>query len=132
MAVRVLIADDHYIVRLGLRTLLANKTDFEICGESSDGPETLTKILQLAPDIVILDIMLPGWTGFYVAIEIRRLAPQTKIVFFSIHDVPSCARDCGADAFVSKASGARELLTAVQRLADSVGKDDAMAFRDFN
>ena len=132
MAARVLIADDHYIVRLGLRTLLANKPDLEVCGEASDGPETITKVLQLSPDVVILDIMLPGWTGFYVAIEIRRLAPQTKIIFFSIHDVPACAQDCGADAFVSKVSGARELLSVVQRIAGSVGKDEVVAYRACN
>ena len=121
MSVRVLIADDHDIVRVGLKTILATKPDLQVCGEASDGPETLNKILNLAPDIVILDVMLPGWTGFFVAVEIRRLAPQTKIVFFSIHDVPRCAQDCGGDAFVSKTSSARELLATIQRVAESVG-----------
>jgi DNA-binding NarL/FixJ family response regulator len=126
MAIRVLIADDHDIVRVGIKTLLARKSDLQVCGEASDGPETLTKILSLAPDIVILDVMLPGWTGFFVAVEIRRLAPQTKIVFFSIHDVPRCAEDCGGDAFVSKASSARELLATIQRVAESVGDRNAI------
>lgn len=124
MPARILIADDHDIVRVGLKALLANKPELQVCGEASDGPETLTKILNLAPDIVILDVMLPGWTGFFVAVEIRRLAPRTKIVFFSIHDVPQCAQDCGGDAFVSKASNSRELLATIQRVAKSVGTDD--------
>lgn len=132
MPIRVLIADDHDIVRIGLKTLLANQPGLQVCGEASDGPETLTKILNLAPDIVILDVMLPGWTGFFVAIEIRRLAPQTKIVFFSIHDTPNSAKDCGGDAFVSKASGARELLATIARLAKSVGTDAPVDYRTFN
>jgi DNA-binding NarL/FixJ family response regulator len=132
MPIRVLIADDHDVVRVGLKALLAKKPDVEVCGEASDGPEALTKILDLAPDVVILDIMLPGWTGFFVAVEIRRLAPQTKIVFFSIHDTPRSARECGADAFVSKASGSRELLAAIDRVAKSVGKDEPGDFRSFN
>lgn len=132
MPLRVLIADDHDIVRVGLKTLLANKPDLQVCGEASDGPETLTKILNLAPDIVILDVMLPGWTGFFVAVEIRRLAPQTKIVFFSIHDTPNSARECGGDAFVSKAAGAHELLATIERVARSVGEEHPVDYRSFN
>jgi DNA-binding NarL/FixJ family response regulator len=116
MAVRLLIVDDHDVVRMGLATALRVKPEWEVCGQASDGPNALVKVAQLHPDVVILDITMPGMTGFDTAAEIRRIAPEVKLVFFSIHDVPSTARIVGADAFVSKALGVWELVTAIERL----------------
>jgi DNA-binding NarL/FixJ family response regulator len=116
MPTRLLLVDDHDVVRLGLRAALAHRVDFEVCGEAEDGPSALAKVAALAPDLVVLDLSLPVMTGFDTAIQIRRVAPQTKIIVFSIHGVPTIARQCGADAFVSKASGIRELLDTIDRL----------------
>src|SRR5678815_1707277 len=104
MSARVLIADDHEVVRMGVRILLANSPQWQICGEATNGAEALQKVRELAPDIVILDLSMPIMNGFAAAAEIRRLAPNTKIVLFSMHETPATARAVGADAFVAKAS----------------------------
>ena len=109
VATRILIVDDHAIVRMGVRTLLAANPKWKVCGEAANGEQALREIAKLAPDVVILDLSLPGMNGFEVAKEIRRLAPSTKIVFFTIHDVPATAREVGADGFVLKSSGVEAL-----------------------
>jgi two-component system nitrate/nitrite response regulator NarL len=109
MPSRVLIVDDHPIVRMGVRISLAANPKWEVCGEAADGAQALREIGKLAPDVVILDVSMPIMNGFEVAREIRRIAPSTKIVFFSIHDVPATAREVGADGFVLKSSGVEAL-----------------------
>lgn len=116
MPARVLIADDHEIVRMGVRTLLAGYPHLEVCGEAADGRDTLEKVVELVPDLVILDLSMPGMNGFEAATEIRRIAPSTKIVFFSMHDIPDTARTVGADAFVLKSAAAAELPAAIERV----------------
>ena len=116
---RVLIVDDHPIVRIGVRTLLAANPKWEVCGGAADGEQALREIAKLAPDVVLLDLSLPGMNGFEVAKEIRRIAPSTKIVFFTMHDIPATALEVGADGFVLKSSGVealeKALETALQR-----------------
>jgi DNA-binding NarL/FixJ family response regulator len=114
MLVRLLIVDDHDVVRLGLTAALKSRANWQICGEAANATHAITKVQQLHPDVVVLDIVLPGMTGFDAATEIRRLAPETKIVLFSIHDVPATARLCGADGFVCKASGVLQLIKTIE------------------
>jgi two-component system, NarL family, response regulator LiaR len=116
MSVRFLLVDDHDVMRMGLRTLLAVKDDWQVCGEAADGNAALEKVSELSPDAVILDLVMPGMTGFEIAAKIRQIAPSTKIIFFSLHNVPITARESGGDAFVSKASGAQELLATIECL----------------
>jgi DNA-binding NarL/FixJ family response regulator len=118
-SVRVLIADDHAVVRLGLRSLLSQKQGWQVCGEASDGETAVARVCELAPDVVILDLTMPGLNGFNAAREIRRLAPSAKIILFSIHDIASIAVQAGADAFVSKTSTPNELVAAIERLTSS-------------
>jgi DNA-binding NarL/FixJ family response regulator len=106
---RVLIVDDHPIVRVGVRILLAANPKWEVCGGAADGEEALREIAKLAPDVVILDLSLPGMNGFEVAKEIRRISSSIKIVFFTMHDVPATALEVGADGFVLKSSGVEAL-----------------------
>jgi DNA-binding NarL/FixJ family response regulator len=87
-----------------------------VCGEAADGEQALRELVKLLPDIVILDISLPVINGFEVAQRIRLIAPSTRIVLFSIHDVPATARDIGADAFVAKSSGVEALADALERV----------------
>ena len=115
--VRFLLADDHDVLRMGLRAVVACKDHWQVCGEAVDGNDAVAKVLNLLqPDAVILDLMMPGMTGFEVARKIRQIAPSTKIIFFSLHNVPVSAKESGADAFVSKASGVRELLSTIERI----------------
>src|SRR5258708_10349811 len=107
MAVGLLVVDDHEIVRMGVRILLSDTNQWDICGEAKDGPEAIKKVVELSPDVVILDLTMPAMGGFDTAKRIRRVAPSTRIVFFSVHETPTTARLVGADAFGSKASTAQ-------------------------
>ncbi len=118
MLLRILVVDDHEIVRMGIRTLFAQRPDWLICGELDDGRAAVTEVVNTKPDVVILDLLLHGdMSGFDTAAQIRELVPSTKIVFFSLHEVPATARMVGGDAFVSKAAGVRDLLATIDKLA---------------
>jgi DNA-binding NarL/FixJ family response regulator len=116
MSLRLLLVDDNDRVRANLRTMLACKDDWQICGEGADGETAIAKVLELAPHVVIMDPSMPVMNGLQAAKRIRRLAPSTKIILFSIHDAPMSARDSVADALVSKASGGKELIPTIERL----------------
>jgi DNA-binding NarL/FixJ family response regulator len=123
MTTRVLIVDDHPVVRMGVRLLLTGNPKWEICGEAADGEQALRAIANQVPDVVILDISLPVMNGFEVAQKIRLLAPSTRIVLFSIHDVPATARDIGVDAFVAKSSGVEALAATLERVCATLPCD---------
>ena len=114
--IRLLIVDDHEIVRIGVRLLLSDRDNWEVCGEARDGIEAVQKVAELSPDIVILDLTMPVLSGLDTAKQIREIAPSTRIVFFSIHEMPTVARLVGADAFVSKSLAAEQL----QKTIDAV------------
>jgi DNA-binding NarL/FixJ family response regulator len=116
MASRILIVDDHEVVRMGVRILLGGNPQWEVCGEATDGEQALREVVRLVPDVVILDLCIPVMNGFEVAQEIRRIAPSTKIVLFSIHEVPATAQYIGIDAFVAKSSGIGVLETTLERV----------------
>jgi DNA-binding NarL/FixJ family response regulator len=99
---------------MGVRLLLTGDPKWEVCGEAADGEQALREIVKRVPDIVILDISLPVINGFEVTQEIRRIAPSTKIVMFSIHDVAATALQNGADGFVLKSSGVEALEAALE------------------
>jgi NarL family two-component system response regulator LiaR len=113
---RILVVDDHEVVRMGVRKLIETRTDWLVCGEAADGEEAVERVRQLAPDVIVLDILMPLVNGFEAASAIRQIAPKAKIILLSIHEVPVSAREVGADAFVSKASVAMELLETIERL----------------
>ena len=114
--------DDHEIVRIGVRILLADREHWEICGEAQDGIEAIEKVVQLSPDVVILDLTMPLMNGLDAAQRIRQIAPSTKIVFFSIHDMPTTARLAGADAFVSKSCAAEDLERTINHILAPGGR----------
>jgi DNA-binding NarL/FixJ family response regulator len=116
MTSRVLIVDDHEVVRTGVRILLAANPQWEVCGEAADGEHALREFAKSVPDVVILDVSLPVKNGFEVAKEMRRIAPSIKIVFFSIHEIPATTQMVGADAFVAKSSGNAALLATLERV----------------
>jgi DNA-binding NarL/FixJ family response regulator len=119
MATRILIVDDHEVVRMGIRLLFSNNGPLQVCGEAEDGADALQKVLELAPDVVILDLTMPGMNGFETALKMREIAPTVKIVFYSIHEIPATARISGGDAFISKAAASQELIMTVNRVMQS-------------
>ncbi len=117
--VRILIADDHELVRQGLRALLASRPAWQVCGEAADGVEAIEKAVQLRPDIVLLDVSMPRLGGLEAAPVIRRESPTTEIVIVSQHDpaemLPSALK-VGARGFVSKADIASNLLSTIESI----------------
>jgi DNA-binding NarL/FixJ family response regulator len=121
MPVRVLIVDDHEVVRVGLRNLLTGyRADWRICGEAEDGKEGVAKALELAPDVVVIDLTMPRMNGIQAAIEIRRLLPATKIILFSAHQVRASVLNGAVDEFISKQAAAKELPAAIERLSREI------------
>jgi DNA-binding NarL/FixJ family response regulator len=116
MPARLLIVDDHEVVRMGVRTLFANNDSVEVCGEAQNGMEAIRMVPELSPDVVILDLSMPGMNGFETASKIRQIAPSIRIVIFSVHEIPSTSLRVGADAFVSKSSALQDLVLTVNRV----------------
>ena len=117
MAIRVLIVDDHGVVRDGLRSLLQNARGIELAGEAKDGNEALQRVSELVPDVVIMDISLPGLNGIEATREIRKLFPECRVVMLSIHpDIRYVhhALRAGADGYVRKDAEVGEIVEAVR------------------
>lgn len=125
---RVLIVDDHEVLRRGVRSLLLSRADVEICGEAFDGREAIEKAQELRPDVVVMDVSMPRMNGLEATRSIAQILPQTKIIMLSQHDVPEMMKQAfsmGAHAYVVKSAISDQLLTAldaVQR-GDTVSQD---------
>lgn len=114
---RILIADDHELMRRGINNLLAGEADLEVCGEATDGFETIVKTGQLRPDLVILDLSIPKLGGFAVAQQIHQQHPSTKILVFTNHaysPVKNLIQTLGCEGFVSKARASTDLIRGVR------------------
>jgi two-component system, NarL family, response regulator NreC len=114
---KIVIADDHAIVRKGLRTLIETHDEFSIVGEAADGLEAVRVTEQVQPDILLLDLMMPGLSGFEVLRRIRKAVPNTKVVVFSMHNVESYVLEAlksGATAFVLKNALDDEIIKALR------------------
>lgn len=117
---KILIVDDHEIVREGIRTLLGrSRPGWEICGEAPNASEALEKVKSLDPDIVILDITMPGMSGLEAAARMNKLGIRAKVLIFTMHDSQRLAkevRDVGARGYVLKSQAARDLVQAIERI----------------
>ena len=114
---RVLIVDDYEPWRCLIRTRLVDHNEWEIVGEAEDGPEAVEKARELRPDLILLDIGLPGMNGIEVAKQIFHTCPTSKIVFVTQVDdreVTAAALAAGAQAYLLKENVARELVATVQ------------------
>lgn len=117
ISLRILLVDDHELVRRSVRLLLGKDRRWEVCGEAKNGDEAVDKVLGLTPDVVILDLSMPALGGLDVASAIRQVAPAAKIIFFSMMDFPEAARIMGpGDAFVAKGSASTDLPLALEQL----------------
>jgi len=114
---RILIVDDHAIVRMGLSLLLAAEPDCEVVGEAQDGEQAVSEALRLKPDVIVLDLMMPKKDGVSVTEEIHVRLPETKIVIltsFSTAEGIAVALEKGASGIVLKSSAETELVTAIR------------------
>src|SRR5271170_5887071 len=122
MKLRILIADDHEVIRRGLSTLLQAHEGWEVCGEARDGRETVEMARQLKPDVVILDIGMPILNGLAATRQLAQQNPQPKIIVLTITDSDQVIRealDAGARGFVLKSDAARDLVSAVEAVQRS-------------
>jgi len=120
--IRVLLADDHELVRKGIRGLLNTKRKWRVVGEASDGPEAVEKARRLKPDIVILDIDMPKLNGLEATPLIREAAPHAKVVILTLHESGEMvhrALEAGARGLVLKSDLAERLITALTEISRS-------------
>lgn len=120
---RMVIADDHDVVRQGIRSFLERRTDWEIVGEASTGREAIELVRTHAPDLVIMDVTMPDLNGLEATRRILGEMPKTRVLILSMHDSESIVRDVlasGARGYVLKSAVTRDLIPAIEALA--VGK----------
>lgn len=117
MSIRVLIVDDHDLMRRGIRMVLEAESDLEVVGEAASGEEALRLALRLEPDVVIMDISLPGISGIEATRELRTALPKVRVLGLTIHEDEGYVRElmrAGGDGFIVKRSAAQELVRAIR------------------
>src|ERR1700746_3997816 len=120
MTIRILLVDDHPIVRQGLKTLLEGHSDWEVIGEAADGAEAVEKAKNLNPDVMVLDVTMPRMNGLEACRLLRRQSPSLEILFVTQHDSPQMMREAlaaGARGYVVKSNAARDLLAGVDAVS---------------
>jgi DNA-binding NarL/FixJ family response regulator len=136
MAVRILLADDHEVVRQGLRTILKARPEWEIVGEAENGQEAIDAVRNLKPDVVILDITMPVLSGLEATQGICNLRYNTHILIFTMHDSKSlvkAVRKAGAHGYVLKSRAARDLIRAIEAMLGGgtfFGPDEGVAVEE--
>ena len=121
MPLRILVADDHDVMRIGIRELLGTREGWEVCAEARDGREAVAKTEQLKPDIAILDVNMPELNGIEAARKIRKKFANTEVLIISFDYSDHLIRSiigAGARGFVVKADSERDLIAAVEALAN--------------
>lgn len=116
---RILVADDHAVVRRGVRALLEGQMDWQVCGEASTGPEAVEQTRLLDPDIVVLDLSMPELNGLDATRRILRESPRTQVLVLTMHHSEELAHQvlqAGARGYVLKSDADRELVAAVDSL----------------
>lgn len=120
MSVRILLADDHHLVRQALRAFLESEDDFELVGESGDGLEVLRDVERLQPEILLLDLMMPGLNGLEVTRQVAQRCPRTRVIILSMHADEGYvlkALQNGAFGYVLKQSQVEDLVLGVREVA---------------
>jgi DNA-binding NarL/FixJ family response regulator len=115
--IQILVADDHEVVRQGVRSLLEAHPDWSVCCEAATGREAVAKAIQGRPDVVILDVSMPEMNGLEAARQIRRAVPTTKILVLTVHEIDQLVQDvidAGVHGYLLKADTGRLLVDAVK------------------
>jgi DNA-binding NarL/FixJ family response regulator len=118
---RVFLADDHAVVRHGIKLLINSQDDMEVIGEASDGKATINHVGELQPDIVLMDVSMPGLNGQQATQQLKKELPQTKVMALTRHNESSYLHQLlrvGVDGYVLKQSNPEELLRAIRVIAD--------------
>lgn len=115
--IRVVVADDHAVVREGIRSVLLGEPGFSLVGEAASAEEAVRLVEEVRPDVAVLDITMPGGSGLDAAARIRRQSPDTRVLILSMHDNPEYAKESarvGANGYLLKDSAAAELRQAIR------------------
>jgi DNA-binding NarL/FixJ family response regulator len=121
MPVRILIADDHEVVRRGLRAMLETVADWSVCGEATTGEDAVQQAKELAPDIIVMDITMPESNGLDATRKIREILPQAEVLVLTMHDSEQILRevfDAGARGYLLKSDAGQDLVRAIEALLD--------------
>jgi DNA-binding NarL/FixJ family response regulator len=116
---KILVADDHEVVRQGIRMILEARPDWEICGEAENGQEAIRLAAELRPDVIIMDITMPVMSGLEAAKELSKLRLPSRVLIFTMHEsktLDSSVRKVGAHGYVVKSRASRDLIEALERL----------------
>ena len=116
---RVLLTDDHTLFRHGIKTLISAEPDMKVVGEASNGNDAVTRAAELRPDVILMDIGMPGLSSFEATRQIKKNRPETKVLFLSMYDDEDYLIECmeiGADGYVLKDSPAEKLVTAIRNV----------------
>jgi DNA-binding NarL/FixJ family response regulator len=114
-----MVADDHEVVRRGLRVLLEGQPGWQVCCEASDGRELIAKAAEMNPDVIVLDISMPNLNGLEAARQLLKANPKAKVLVLTLHDSEQMIRDvlnAGARGFLLKSDAARDLVAAIEAL----------------
>ena len=118
--IKILLTDDHTLFRQGIRTLLGPETDMEVIGEAGSGMDAVAMAHELRPDVVLMDIGMPGMSSFEATRLIRKERPETKVVFLSMYDDEDYLAECvdiGGSGYVLKDSPADQLVMAIREVS---------------
>ncbi|HKQ62924.1 MAG TPA: response regulator transcription factor [Candidatus Polarisedimenticolaceae bacterium] len=116
---RILVADDHDVVRHGVIALLSKRPDWTVCGEASNGREAVEQAQRLAPDVVILDVAMPELNGLEAARRIHKALPRARLLILTMHESEQLVREmlgAGARGYLLKSDAGRDLIAAVEAL----------------
>jgi two-component system response regulator NreC len=119
-AIKIFLADDHELIRTGIRNLLGSNKDFQIVGESGDGEETIRKVREIKPDVVVIDISMPGMSGIEVTRHLREKFPAVKVLVLTMHENVEYVYQIyksGAGGYLLKNAGKDEITSAIYAVA---------------